>query len=63
LELKLYNVAGELIWTLTKECPAGRILLDWDAKNLNGLAVASGQYYLLAGMNSESDGRWLSLVR
>lgn len=52
VKLNVYNIKGELIATLLdQKMNAGRNEVSWDAKDNNGMAVASGIYFyrLVAG--------------
>ena len=42
--VKIYNVGGSLIRTLTKDDPLTSI--DWDLKNINGVPIAGGVYII-----------------
>jgi hypothetical protein len=42
--IRIYNVGGSLIRTLTKDDPLTSI--DWDLKNINGVPIAGGVYII-----------------
>ncbi len=54
VSLKIYNVAGQLVWNCDKQFGAGHHSITWNSQNNNGGTVASGIYFykLVAGKNS-----------
>jgi flagellar hook assembly protein FlgD len=54
VSLKIYNIAGQLVWSHEKYYEAGTHTITWDGTNLNGESVGSGVYFyrLVAGANS-----------
>ena len=42
--IKIYNVGGSLVRTLTKDDPTTSV--DWDLKNVNGVPIAGGVYII-----------------
>ena len=52
VELKLYNLAGQLVKTLTDgECAAGHYEMRWDGKDKNGNLFGSGIYFVKLKVN------------
>jgi hypothetical protein len=45
VEIKVYNVAGQLVKTCERYYPAGTHSITWDGTNLKGENVASGIYF------------------
>jgi hypothetical protein len=54
VSLKVYNIAGQLVWNYEKYYEAGTHTITWNGTNLNGESVSSGVYFyrLVAGANS-----------
>ncbi len=56
VNLKIYNIAGQLVWSHDKEFEAGNHSITWNSQNNNGEIVASGIYLykLVAGKHSST---------
>jgi hypothetical protein len=68
LRFVLYDLRGEQVWEGKRSCPnAGNFQVPWPAQNSSGNPVSYGAYYLSAKVNyasgSDSDGRWISVIR
>jgi hypothetical protein len=68
VRLRIFDLRGELIWEGKKAYTAGGSYQEpWPAMNDSGSPVSYGAYYLQArcesAHGSDSDGRWLSVVR
>ena len=57
-KVRIYNVAGELVYETERDTPTGE--LDWDVKNKSGEDIASGVYiYLIADeLNHKAKGKF-----
>ena len=45
VDLSIYNILGQLVRTIVEGYqPAGRYIVHWDGKDMNGIEVASGLY-------------------
>jgi len=61
-KLKIFNVAGELVYEDDKNTPTGE--LTWDANNNNSEPIASGVYiYMIINNNSQIKKGKLAIVR
>ncbi len=67
VELKIYNLAGQLIKTLVDEYQnSGEYIIDWDGKDDNKCSVSSGVFFLRMNANNSSQIKkllFLSKVR
>jgi hypothetical protein len=61
--LSVYTVAGELVWRTSGDFSQGKHQVWWSPRNQAGLAVASGQYFLLVSAEKKSVGKWFSVMR
>jgi len=61
-KLRVYNVAGELVYKTECDTPSGELV--WDVKNKNGEDIASGVYiYLLADKLEDKAKGKFSVIR
>jgi hypothetical protein len=64
VSLKIYNLMGQQIATLTDaEKPSGTYAVSWDGKNRNGRAVSSGIYFYRLETNDFCKARKMLLIR
>jgi hypothetical protein len=65
VELRIYDVAGRLVRTLTRTpaTPPGRYRTVWDARNGSGRFVASGVYFYRLDAGDFRDVRKIVLIR
>ena len=64
VELKIYNVNGELVRTLvTGKQKAGKYTIQWNGVNDNGAPVASGIYFLRMKAGDFSKVQKMTLLR
>ena len=61
-KIKIFNLAGELIYEDEKDTPAGE--LSWDVKNNKGKPIASGVYiYMITNDNDQTKKGKLAIIR
>jgi hypothetical protein len=61
---KVYDLRGELVWTDSQAFNgSGTFQHFWAAHNAAGAALSYGAYFLLASAGSDSDDKWLTVVR
>lgn len=60
-EIRIYTLAGSLVWKSKKQNPDNQIL--WDLTNSEGAAVASGTYLYLVQAGGDSRRGKLSILR
>lgn len=61
LDLRVYDVAGEPLWSTRVQAWAGKNLVDWSGINANGARCAAGAYVLrlsARGIDGTSDEVW-----
>lgn len=65
VSIKIYNILGEEIRTITddKKFEAGTHSVTWNARDENGVSVASGVYFYQVSADKFSEVRRMSLVR
>jgi V8-like Glu-specific endopeptidase len=65
VELTVYDVVGRLVRTLVRQYEmAGEHIAEWDGRNANGAAVASGVYYYRIAVDGEfTETRHMMLIR
>ena len=68
LDFRLYDLRGELVWTMSRNCPAsGNYQQFWGAVNDSGAKVSYGAFYLVAraydSSRNEFDKRWITVIR
>ena len=64
MTIKIFNVRGELVQTLTDEIvEAGAGLATWDGTDTQGASVASGVYFYLTETMGKSSIQKIALIR
>jgi hypothetical protein len=64
VSLRIYNLAGQLVKTLSDEnLPAGTHTVHWDGTNISGERVASGIYFYKLTAGNYSQARKMCLVK
>ena len=64
IQLRIYNVAGQLMKTLVDEIQqAGTHIISWDGADDKGVAVSSGVYLCILQVGNSSVSRKISLIR
>ena len=61
--IKIYNIGGSLVRTLTKDDPLTS--LDWDLKNVNGVPIAGGVYIIHVSVPNVGEKvlKWFGVLR
>ena len=64
VEVRVYNVRGELVRTLVQRAlPAGPHLVDWDTRGESGRPVASGIYFVRVQLGETIRTHRLTVIR
>jgi flagellar hook assembly protein FlgD len=63
VSLKIYNIAGQLVWSHEKYYEAGTHTIVWDGTNENGEKVASSVYFYRISAGSYSGVRKMVLTK
>lgn len=63
IQVGIYNLRGQLLRTVWAGNSPKSLLIEWDGKDENGLAISSGVYFVRAEQNGENQTRKIMLIK